>query len=102
MQGLFYSEVFSRAGISLVVPNQIEQDQIHHIYMNELLKGIFLPESRERLLAIAERLATDERVQGVILAGTELPLLLRNVNCGIPFLDTAQIHVKAAISWLLS
>jgi aspartate racemase len=102
MQGLFYSKVFSRAGISLVVPNHNEQDQIHPIYMNELVKGIFLPESRERLLAIADRLAADERVQGVILAGTELPLLLRDANCGISFLDTAQIHVKAAMSWLLS
>ena len=102
MQGLFYSEVFSRAGISLVVPNQNEQDQIHPIYMNELVKGIFLPESKKRLLAIADRLAADERVQGVILAGTELPLLLRDANCGIPFLDTSQIHVKAAMSWLLS
>jgi aspartate racemase len=70
--------------------------------MNELVKGIFLPESKERLLAIADRLAADEGVQGVILAGTELPLLLRDANCAIPFLDTSQIHVKAAISWLLS
>jgi aspartate racemase len=102
MRALFYSEVFSKARISLVVPNYNEQEQIHSIYMNELVKGIFLPESKERLLAIADRLAADEGVQGVILAGTELPLLLRDANCAIPFLDTSQIHVKAAMSWLLS
>ncbi|HEY2472688.1 MAG TPA: aspartate/glutamate racemase family protein [Terracidiphilus sp.] len=70
--------------------------------MNELVKGIFLPESKERLLAIADRLVAEERVEGVILAGTELPLLLRDANRGISFLDTTQIHVKAAMSWLLS
>lgn len=48
--------------------------------MNELLKGMFLPETRERLLAIAERLAKQEQVQGLILAGTELPLILRDAR----------------------
>jgi aspartate/glutamate racemase len=39
---------------------------------------------------------------GLILAGTELPLILREAVCDIPFLDTTQIHVKAAIRRLLS
>ena len=33
----------------------------------------------------------------MILAGTELPLILRDASCSIPFLDTPQIHVKAAL-----
>ena len=62
------------------------------------MKGVFLPETRERLLAIIDRLSKQERAQGLILAGTELPLILREANCrGIPFLDTTQIHVKAAL-----
>jgi len=70
--------------------------------MNELVQGVFLPETRERLLAIVDRLAKQEDVQGIILAGTELPLILRDVHCAIPFLDTTQIHVKAALRRLLS
>jgi aspartate/glutamate racemase len=38
----------------------------------------------------------------LILAGAELPLILREAVCDIPFLDTIQIHVKAAVRWLLS
>jgi aspartate racemase len=102
MQGRFYPEVFSRAGITLVVPSEHEQIYIHDKYMNELVKGAFLPETRERLLAIVDRLATQEHVQGLILAGTELPLILRGASCSIPFLDTTQIHVKAALKRLLS
>jgi aspartate racemase len=101
MQGRFYPDVFSKAGIALVVPTESEQTYIHDKYMNELLKGMFLPETRERLLAIAERLAKQEQVQGLILAGTELPLILRDASCSISFLDTAQIHVKAALGRLL-
>jgi len=102
MQGRFYADVFSKAWIALVVPEENEQAYIHDIYMNELVKGVFLPETRERLLAIVDRLAKQEHAQGLILAGTELPLILREAGCGIPFLDTTQIHVKAALSCLLS
>src|SRR5208282_6142060 len=62
MQGHFYPDVFSKAGITLVVPNEKEQGYIHDKYMNELVKGVFLPETRERLLAIADRLAKREHV----------------------------------------
>jgi aspartate racemase len=102
MQGRFYTDVFSMAGIALVVPEKNEQEYIHDKYMEELVKGIFLPETRDRLLAIIDRLVKQEQVQGLILAGTELPLILRDTPSGIPFLDTTTIHVKAALRLLLS
>ena len=102
MQGRFYPDAFSKAGISLIVPEEDEQAYIHDKYMNELVRGVFLPETRDQLLKIIDRLAKQEHVQGLILAGTELPLILRETNSEIPFLDTTQIHVKAAINALLS
>jgi aspartate racemase len=102
MQGRFYPDAFSKAGISLIVPEEDEQAYIHDKYMNELVRGVFLPKTRDRLLKIIDRLAKQEHVQGLILAGTELPLILRETNSEIPFLDTTQIHVKAAINALLS
>ena len=103
MQGRFYPQVFSNAGISLVVPEHEEQAYIHEKYMNELVNGIFLPDTRDGLLGIVERLKEREKIQGLILGGTELPLILREVpDCGIPFLDTTQIHVKAIVERLLS
>ena len=42
-------------------------------------------------------------VDGVILAGTELPLILRDADHnGIPFLDTTKIHCEAAVAEMLS
>src|SRR4051812_49204892 len=38
MQGRFYPDVFSRAGIELVIPNAEELAYIHEKYLNELLK----------------------------------------------------------------
>jgi aspartate racemase len=103
MQGGFYQEVFSRAGMEVVVPPVDEQDVIHHIYMDELVLGDFRPASRERLLAFAEGLKARTGMDGLILGGTELPLILRDPTIsGVPVLDTTRIHVNAAISQALS
>jgi aspartate racemase len=99
MQGRFYPDVFSREGITLAVPEQDEQAYIHDKYMRELVSGIVLPETRARLLSIVDRLKEREHIQGLILGGTELPLILRDVtDRGIPFLDTTRIHVERALA----
>lgn len=98
MQGRFFPEVFSRAAINLVVPPEDEQIYIHDKYMSELVNGIFLPETRTRLLGIVNRLKERDGIEGVILGGTELPLILRDAPSDIPFLDTTKIHVNAAVA----
>jgi aspartate racemase len=98
MQSRFYADVFSRKGIEVVVPAQDEQAWIHAHYMDELVYGIFLAETRDRFIAIAQRIRAQDGIQALILGGTELPLLLRDVDCGIPYLDTAKIHVDAVMA----
>ena len=98
MRARFFPEVFARAGVELVAPNEAEQAVIHKIYIGELLKNQFLPESCNAILSIIERLRAEERVEAILLAGTELPLLLRGAGPeDIPFLDTTVIHVGAAV-----
>lgn len=102
MRGRFYPEIFSRAKIELIIPKEEDLAYIHEKYLNELLKNVFLPETRAKMLAIVERLETSEGVEGVILAGTELPLILRDpTRKGTPFLDTTLIHVNAAVDEIL-
>ncbi len=103
MQGRFYSDVFDRAGITLIAPSAEEQDYIHDKYLGELVNGIFLPETRERLLAIVELMSTRDGIEGLILGGTELPLILRAEKHGeVPFLDTTKIHVEEIVSRLVA
>lgn len=102
MRGRFYPEVFTRAGIALVTPSDAEKEFIHRGYIGELLKNVFLPETRDRIAAIIARMRAEDTIQAVILAGTELPLLLRDAEPeGLPFLDTTLIHVEAAVEALL-
>jgi aspartate racemase len=105
MRAGFYQQTFSNSGMALVLPDEFEQDYVHDKYMNELLKNVFLPETRARLLAIARRLKNVEGIDGLILGGTELPLILREAEAeeaGVPFLDTTQIHARAAVAEMLS
>jgi aspartate racemase len=103
MQATFYPKVFAREGIELLVPDADNQNYIHGKYMNELVSGKFLASTRAGLLAIVDRMKTTRDIDGVILAGTELPLILRDpIHNGIPFLDTTKIHVEAAVAGMLS
>jgi len=103
MQGRFYPDVFSREGIALSIPPPDEQAYIHDKYMSELIHGIIMPETRERFLQIIERLKDRHGIQGLILGGTELSLILRDVTYkGIPLLDTTKLHVERIVAQLLS
>jgi aspartate racemase len=103
MRATFYPKVFLREGIELLVPEPNDQDYIHDKYMNELVPGRFLPETRAGLLAIVDRMKAESGIDGAILAGTELPLILRDPeHNGIPFLDTTKIHCEAAVAEMLS
>jgi aspartate racemase len=103
MQATFYPKVFSHEGIKLLVPEPNDQDYIHDKYMNELVPGRFLPETRAELLTIVDRMKAKSGIDGAILAGTELPLILRAPeHNGVPFLDTTKIHCEAAVTEMLS
>src|SRR5213592_3297106 len=113
MQATFYSKVFSREGIDLIVPESKDQDYIHEKYFSELVPGNFLLETRAGLLAIMDRMKAkidppsrgygEAGLDGVILAGTELPLILRGESYnGIVLLDTGKIHCQAAVDAMFS
>ena len=101
MKANFYPNVFSRAGIEIILPSEADQDYIHTHYMDELVNGIFLPETKKGLLEIVDRLREKWQVDAIILGGTELPLILSDgVHNGISFLDTTRIHVKRIVAEL--
>lgn len=102
MQGSMYPDVFTSAGISVVQPTPEEQSYVHEKYIGELAKGIFLPETRKRLIEIIGRMRTRENIDGVILGGTELPLILTEAKYdGIPTLDTTKLHVARIVAEIL-
>jgi aspartate racemase len=102
MRASFYPDEFRRAGVALVVPQEAEREFIHTKYIGELLNNKFLPETRAAILRIADRMKAEDAIEALVLAGTELPLLLRNSGSAIEFLDTTVIHVEAIVDELLN
>jgi aspartate racemase len=102
MQSAAYPSVFTPRGITLVLPDEADQEYVHQKYMSELVRAEYLPETRAGLLSVVDRLRQRHTIDGLILGGTELPLILRDVaDIGIPFLDTGRIHVEAALEQMV-
>ena len=101
MSGAFYPAVFAPAGLRLVPPQPDERALIHDIYMNELLSGRFTDDARDRVAGIVAAMIERDAVDAIVMAGTELPLLLRGRDLHLPVLDTTRIHVEAAVDALL-
>ena len=103
MAGRFYFDVAEKYGLKLIAPTAEEQAWIHDKYINELLRGTFLPETRDGLTQIIATMKQRDAIEGIVLAGTELPLILRAESiAGLPLFDTTQIHVKAAVAEMLA
>lgn len=101
MRGEFYPRVFGK--IAIVTPDEGERQLIHRAYIDELLKNNFRDETRAAILRIIERLRDEEQVRAVLLAGTELPLLLRGAEPdGVTFIDTTLVHVAAAVDAIVA
>jgi aspartate racemase len=102
MQGRFYDREFEKRGMVVVLPADDDQGYIHEKYMTELVNGVILKETKAELLRIVNRLKRDQKIQGLVLGGTELPLILKDGDDPeIPFLDTTAIHVQSIIEQLL-
>jgi len=101
-QSRLYPDRFEPVGIEIVTPSPDEQDTVHAIYLGELVEGVLRDESRDRLVAVIAALRDRSGVDGIILGGTELALILTEPTyADVPILDTARIHVDAAVDWLL-
>jgi aspartate racemase len=102
MRGGFYEKVFDKEAIAVVTPNENDQNYIHEKYFAELVNGLVLEETKEALLRIVSRLKAEQNIEGLILGGTELSLILKDGDDPeIPFLDTTRIHAQSAVRELL-
>ena len=100
MQQQFYRGKLEAAGLTVLVPDEEEMEQVNHIIFQELCMGIQSTPSKEVLLSVVERLA-EKGAEGVILGCTELGLLLQQEDSHLPLFDTTDIHAKAAVKLAL-
>jgi aspartate racemase len=101
MGASFYPTVFARRGIMIVAPNEQDRNWLHERYVGELLRGDFRDSTREGVVTLIHRIRDEQHCDGVILGGTELPLLLKSPSvAALPMLDTTALHVSAIVQRL--
>jgi aspartate racemase len=101
MERDFFKEKLTAQGITALIPGEAERDFIHYTIFEELGRGVVLPETRSRYIAIINDLAA-RGAQGAILGCTEIPLLISPGDVVIPTFDTTKIHADAAVAFALS
>jgi aspartate racemase len=100
MEQDFYKDHFRAQGINVVVPDQEQRDYAHNVIYNELCAGKLIPESRENLRTIMLDLQR-AGAEGVVLACTELPLLIHAEDSPVRLFDTMALHVNKAVTLAL-
>ncbi|WP_158815559.1 aspartate/glutamate racemase family protein [Methylocapsa sp. S129] len=91
-----YPEKLGARGLDYLRPNDEEREEINHIIMDELVRGIFKPEA----IAYFQRVIGCMKTEGcdaVILGCTEIPLIIDDANSPLPTLDSTRLLARAAL-----
>jgi aspartate racemase len=81
-------------GIDVLVPDRADRDIVHGVIYGELVHNVVTEASRAAYLDVVGRLV-ERGADGVLLACTEIGLLLRDGDASVPFLDTSVLHCSA-------
>lgn len=99
--GVISDRLEEKFGITTIAPNDADRATVDRVIYEELTRGKFLPESRAAYGAVMARLA-ETGAQGMILGCTEIPLLVKPEDTGVPVFDTTTLHAMAAVEMALA
>jgi aspartate racemase len=97
----FYVDRLRAAGVAAIVPGDADMDLVHRVIYEELCLGVLREESRQAVRAVIDRLV-GAGAEGVLLACTELELLIGPQDSPVPVFPTTRLHVEAAVTYALA
>jgi len=101
LEGGFYVDRLAAVhGVEARLPDEADRERLNRIILDELSLGSVRDDSRRWCLDRVARFATED-CEAVVLACTELPLLLGEADTTVPLFDTTRLHVDAAIAYAL-
>ena len=95
MEEDFYVGRLARAGLTVDVPDAAARGEVDRIIFDELTQGIITDESRAVFVAAIDDLAA-RGAEAVVLACTEIELLIGQDDSRLPVLDSMALHAQAA------
>jgi aspartate racemase len=91
-----YPEKLAARGIQSRLPDAEEREECNRIIMDELVRGIFLPEGVAYFQGVMQRMK-DAGCDAVVLGCTEIPLIMNDANAPLPTLDSTRLLARAAL-----
>jgi aspartate racemase len=97
MEETFYrGRLITNHGLEVLIPEEEgDRDIIHDIIFSELCLGTIKQSSRDRFIAVMEKLAA-RGAEGIVLGCTEIGFLTCDEDSPVPLFDTTKIHAEAA------
>lgn len=89
-----YPKRLAQYGVDVIVPDEEDRRLVHSAIYDELLHGVIRDETRQAYLAVIDRLA-DRGAEAVLLACTEIGMLLVDGDARVPLADTTILHCDA-------
>jgi aspartate racemase len=83
-------------GTKVVVPSVEDAQSLDDIILRELVYGEVNASSSAKVLEIVAHLA-DKGAEAVIIASSEIPLIVNPVNCRLPIYDSAEVLARGAV-----
>jgi aspartate racemase len=96
-----YPKRLATFGTDVIVPDEADRAVVHDIIYRELVHGVVTAESRAQYRAIMARLV-DRGAQAVVLACTEIGLLVGADDASVPVLDTTTLHCAVLTDFMLT
>ena len=95
------SRMFGRLGVDVAMPTDDEIEFINKAYL-DVVYDRSSPAGIDRLRELAHTLIKRDGAEAVLLAGTDLSMVMNEENAGFPTLDCASVHIAAITKRLLS
>ena len=97
----FIRERIEARGLSIAPIEQGWIDEVDRIIYDELAAGRVVRDSQRKLKTLITELSK-QKVQAIVLACTELVMAVDVRANVLPVYDTAAIHARAAVDWMLN
>ncbi len=87
-------------GLTVLIPEVEDRVTVNRVIFEELCAGKIVDSSRAAYLEIMNRLV-ERGAEGILLACTEIPLLVQQKHTEIPVFDSTELHALMAVDLAL-
>ena len=102
MEQDFYRARLSAAGVDALIPGEPDRRALQAMIYDELIQGVASAASKGALLDMIARSRRDQGADGVMLACTELGMLVAQSDTDLPVFDTTVIHAQAGTAFAIA